>query len=114
MPKGASLFVKRHRMSQMNLPDDEMDQLAERVAERLSRTPKDLAILREKDRHGRTGISRSQWDRYESEGLVPMPVRLGSGAKGWLAHERDAWIMDRAKNHRLAGKLYTVHQRGAA
>lgn len=52
----------------------------------------DLQVLREQERHRRTGVSRVQVWRLERQGKFPKRVRLGENSVGWLKHEIDAWI----------------------
>jgi prophage regulatory protein len=60
----------------------------------------ELQILREKDRFRLTGLSRVQWWRKERAGEVPGRVQLGPNSVGWLKHEIENWINERAaKRH---------------
>lgn len=59
-------------------------------------TTDDLQIIREVERHQMTHLSRVQWWRLEREGKVPRRVQLGPNSVGWLRHEIQGWIRDRA------------------
>lgn len=55
-----------------------------------------LSVVREHDRRDMTGLSRVQWWRLEREGKVPKRIQLGENSVGWLRHEIQAWISERA------------------
>lgn len=55
-----------------------------------------LQIMREKERLSTTTISRVHWWRMERDGLVPKRVKLGKNSVGWLRHEIDKWIAEKA------------------
>ena len=59
-----------------------------------------LEIVREPERRAATKLSRVTWWRLERTGLAPMRVRLGPNSIGWLRHEIDAWIEQRAAARR--------------
>lgn len=44
----------------------------------------------------RTGLQRDSVYRLGKVGKFPRPVKLSERASGWLAHEVDAWIAERA------------------
>lgn len=58
--------------------------------------PTTLEIVREPERLRKTALSRVSWWRYERAGLAPKRIRLGPNSIGWLKHEIDAWIAERA------------------
>jgi predicted DNA-binding transcriptional regulator AlpA len=55
-----------------------------------------VEIVREAERLRITGLSRVQWWRLERAGSVPKRVQLGVNSVGWLRHELEAWLADRA------------------
>jgi prophage regulatory protein len=55
-----------------------------------------VQIVREHERFRITGLSRVQWWRLEREGKVPRRIQLGVNSVGWLRHELEAWVADRA------------------
>ena len=55
-----------------------------------------VGLMREEERKEMTGLSRVQWWRLEREGVVPRRVSLGKNSVGWLRHEIEAWIQERA------------------
>jgi prophage regulatory protein len=59
-------------------------------------TSDELQVLREGERRRLTGLSRVQWWRLEREGKVPVRVQLGQNSVGWLRHEIENWISERA------------------
>lgn len=61
-----------------------------------------VEIVREPDRLRITGLSRVQWWRLEREGAVPKRIRLGPNSVGWLRHELEAWVEDRAAQRPIA------------
>ena len=56
----------------------------------------ELQVLREKERLRLTGYSRVQVWRLEREGKFPKRIQLGANSVGWLKHEVDAWIREKA------------------
>ena len=64
----------------------------------MSRTiqPK-LTVLRRRQVEGRTGLGRSSLYALIANGQFPAPIRLSANTVGWLEHEIDAWIAERAK-----------------
>jgi prophage regulatory protein len=55
-----------------------------------------LRVLREPERRKKTGVSRTRWWALERKGLAPRRFPIGGSAVGWLEHELDAWIAERA------------------
>lgn len=60
-------------------------------------------ILRRPEVQARTGLPRSTMYDMIRNRAFPAPVRLGAKAVGWLEHEIDGWLADRAsaRPHRL-------------
>jgi len=56
-----------------------------------------LKVLRRRQVEARTGLPRSSIYALITEGRFPAPIRLGARSVGWLEHEIDAWIAERAK-----------------
>ena len=52
-------------------------------------------FVREAERREITGVSRSTWWRWETEGQVPRRRILGPNAKGWLLSELLEWQRSR-------------------
>ena len=69
----------------------------------MSRTiqPK-LTVLRRRQVEGRTGLGRSSLYALIADGKFPAPIRLSANTVGWLEHEIDAWMAERAKCSRNA------------
>ena len=44
----------------------------------------------------RTGLSRSSVYAYMANGAFPRPIKLSARSVGFLSHEVDAWIAERA------------------
>ena len=59
---------------------------------------KKKAILRKKVASKRCGLSVRQTDRLSAAGKFPRPVKLGLRATGYLEHEIEAWIEQRASD----------------
>lgn len=59
--------------------------------------PAPVRFLRLKGVLARTGISRSQVYRLESEGRFPRRVKLGSISVAWVESEVEAWCRDRIR-----------------
>lgn len=55
-----------------------------------------LEVIREPERRQTTKLSRIQWWRLEKLGKVPKRIQLGANSVGWLRHEIDEWITQRA------------------
>ncbi|MEO7859981.1 MAG: AlpA family phage regulatory protein [Nitrospirales bacterium] len=60
----------------------------------------DMQIVREKARFLKTGLSRVQTWRLEREGKHPRRVQLGPNSVGWINHELDQWIEEKAAARR--------------
>ena len=56
-----------------------------------------LIVLRRRQVEGRTGLGRSSIYALIADGQFPTPIRLSANTVGWLEHEIDAWIAERAK-----------------
>ena len=67
----------------------------------MSRTiqPK-LTVLRRRQVEGRTGLGRSSLYALIADGQFPAPIRLSANTVGWLEHEIEAWIAERARRSR--------------
>lgn len=59
-----------------------------------------LKVLRRRQVEARTGLPRSSLYVLIAEGRVPAPIHLTTKTVGWLEHEVDAWIAERAKASR--------------
>lgn len=59
-----------------------------------------LKILRRRQVEARTGLPRSSLYVLIAEGRFPTPIHLTTKTVGWLEHEVDAWIAERAKASR--------------
>jgi len=59
-------------------------------------TDNGLEVVREPERKRITGLGRVQWYRLERMGRVPQRLQLGENSVGWLRHELDAWLRERA------------------
>ena len=59
-----------------------------------------LKVLRRRQVEARTGLPRSSLYVLIAEGRFPAPIRLTIKTVGWLEHEVDAWIAERAKASR--------------
>ncbi|GAA0707939.1 AlpA family transcriptional regulator [Dokdonella soli] len=55
----------------------------------------ELRVIRLPEVRTRTGLSRSQLYKLESEGRFPAHIKLSERASAWLEHEVDDWIADR-------------------
>ncbi|KPF92253.1 hypothetical protein IP81_07485 [Novosphingobium sp. AAP83] len=55
-----------------------------------------MRIIRRAEVIKRTGLSKSTIDNLVSERKFPAKFELGTRAVGWLRHEVDAWIEERA------------------
>ncbi|MGW9949817.1 prophage regulatory protein [Rhizobium leguminosarum] len=63
--------------------------------------PTDSVILIAPKEVGRlTSLSRTQIDRYRTDGRFPLPVMLGSKRMAFVKSEVIGWIEDRIANHR--------------
>ena len=69
----------------------------------MSRTiqPK-LTVLRRRQVEGRTGLGRSSIYALIADGQFPTPIRLSANTVGWLEHEIDAWLGQKAAAARVA------------
>ncbi|WHO79673.1 helix-turn-helix transcriptional regulator [Rhizobium leguminosarum] len=47
-----------------------------------------------------TSLSRTQIDRYRTDGRFPLPVMLGGKRMAFVKSEIIGWIEDRIANHR--------------
>ena len=56
-----------------------------------------LIVLRRRQVEARTGLGRSSIYALIADGQFPTPIRLSANTVGWLEHEIDAWIAERAK-----------------
>jgi prophage regulatory protein len=56
-----------------------------------------LRILREPDVRERTGLSASERKLLELRRQFPVRVPLGPRSIGWLEHEVDEWIAEKAR-----------------
>lgn len=59
-----------------------------------------LKVLRRRQVEARTGLPRSSLYVLIAEGRFPAPIHLTTKSVGWLEHEIDAWIAERAKASR--------------
>lgn len=59
-----------------------------------------LMVLRRRQVEARTGLGRSSIYALIAAGRFPAPIRLSAHTVGWLAHEIDAWIAERAQASR--------------
>jgi prophage regulatory protein len=55
-------------------------------------------IIRERECHERTGLSRTQRWRLEGEGRFPARVRLSERTSGWVESEVEDWIAARLRD----------------
>jgi prophage regulatory protein len=68
------------------------------------------SIERRRSLETRLGLSRSTiYDKINPKSprhdpTFPKPIRLGSGAVGWLAHEIDEWLRHQIETSREASK----------
>ncbi len=62
--------------------------------------PNVLRVLRRRQVEARTGLPRSSLYVLIAEGRFPAPIHLTTKTVGWLEHEIDAWIAERAKASR--------------
>lgn len=53
-------------------------------------------ILRLPQLKASTGLSRSSIYKYIQDGVFPRPISLGPRSVGWLDHEIEAWIANKA------------------
>ena len=59
-----------------------------------------LTILRRPQVQQRTGLSCSSIYALMSSGDFPAPIRMSPHTVGWLEHEIDRWIAERAQASR--------------
>lgn len=62
-----------------------------------------LTVLRRPQVESRTGLARSSLYALISSGRFPAPIRLTPNTVGWLEHEVDRWIAQRAQASRRQG-----------
>lgn len=62
-----------------------------------------LAVLRSPQVESRTGLARSSLYALIASGQFPAPIRLTPNTVGWLEHEIERWIAQRAKASRAKG-----------
>ena len=60
-----------------------------------------LIVLRRRQVEARTGLGRSSLYALIAGGQFPTPIRLSANTVGWLEHEIDGWISERAKASRM-------------
>jgi prophage regulatory protein len=60
-----------------------------------------LIVLRRRQVEARTGLGRSSIYALIAGGQFPTPIRLSANTVGWLEHEIDRWISERAKASRM-------------
>lgn len=60
-----------------------------------------LMVLRRRQVEARTGLGRSSIYALIASGQFPAPIRLSANTVGWLEHEIDGWISERAKASRM-------------
>lgn len=60
-----------------------------------------LIVLRRRQVEARTGLGRSSIYALIAGGQFPTPIRLSANTVGWLEHEIDGWISERAKASRM-------------
>ena len=65
-----------------------------------------LKVLRRRQVEARTGLPRSSIYALITEGRFPAPIHLSAKSVGWLEHEIDAWIAERAK----APRRVSIHR----
>ena len=56
-----------------------------------------LIVLRRRQVEARTGLGRSSLYALIANGQFPAPIRLSANTVGWLEHEIDGWIAERAR-----------------
>lgn len=59
-----------------------------------------LTVLRRQQVQARTGLARSSIYALIAIEQFPTPIRLSANTVGWLEHEIENWIGDRAKASR--------------
>jgi len=59
-----------------------------------------LTVLRRQQVQARTGLARSSIYALIANAQFPTPIRLSANTVGWLEHEIENWIGDRAKASR--------------
>ena len=59
-------------------------------------------IIRAPELKKRVGLSLVTVWRMEKAGTFPKRLRLGGNSSGWLEHEVDAWIEERAAAREVA------------
>lgn len=69
---------------------------AKRKAPATTQAVVSVRILRKPEAQQKVGLSHSTIWRLEREGKFPKRLRLGGGACGWIEHEIDEWIAQRA------------------
>lgn len=60
--------------------------------------PPTMRVIRPSEARDRVGVSRAKFADMIAKGHFPKPFTIipGGRAVGWLEHDVDAWIMDRA------------------
>ena len=53
-----------------------------------------MRLIRERDRHIKTGVPRSTWYALIAKGLAPQPVKLGRRPVAWIEDELEAWMRE--------------------
>ena len=62
-----------------------------------------LTVLRRPQVESRTGLARSSLYALIASGQFPAPIRLTPNTVGWLEHEIERWIAQRAQVSRAKG-----------
>ena len=60
-----------------------------------------LCVLRRRQVEARTELGRSSIYALIADGRFPTPIRLSANTVGWLEHEIDRWITERARASRM-------------
>jgi prophage regulatory protein len=60
-------------------------------------------IIRLPDVIRQVKLGRSSLYSYIKLGTFPAPIKIGSRASGWLAHEVNAWVAERVAASRTKG-----------
>ena len=63
-----------------------------------------LTVLRRQQVQDRTGLARSSIYALIASAQFPSPIRLSANTVGWLEHEIENWIGERAKASRDGGR----------
>ena len=62
-----------------------------------------LTVLRRPQVESRTGLSRSSLYALIASGQFPAPIRLTANPVGWLEHDFERWIAQRAISSGVKG-----------